>query len=155
MFSLLSLSSSFLLLSSFFFFLLAILPSFFVLFFLLLCSVLSVSSVLKTFFNFNPSHSVPSLTSSALQTLHSKRSAAPARAAPRFHLVSPTPPTPAVRIVPPASLHIPARSATHQFLPVAATPETIPPQARVPPPSSHAARPPIARLPRHSPRPRH
>src|SRR6266581_2882760 len=160
MFSLLSVSSSF-----FFFFLLSSsfflissryssLPSFFALFFLLLCSVLSVSSVSKAFFNFNPSHSVPSLTSSALQTLHSKRSAAPARAAPRFHLVSPTPPTPAVRIVPPASLHTPARCAPHQFRPVAATPETIPPQGRAPPSSSHAARPAIARFALHSRRPR-
>src|SRR5713226_8733503 len=147
-----------------FFFLLATLPSFlpcslsfFALFLRLLCSapsVLSVSPVLKAFFNFNPSHSVPSLTSSAPQTLHSKHSAAPARAAPRFHLVSPTPPTPAVRIVPPASLHTPARSVTHQFRPVAATPETIPPQGRVPPSSSHAARPAIARFARHLRRPR-
>src|SRR6266446_7334858 len=142
-------------------FLLSSLSSFFAFFFLRslfsspLLSVLSVSSVLKAFFNFNPSHSIPSLTSSALQTLHSKRSAARARAAPRFHLVSPTPPTPAVRIVPPASLHTPARSVTHQFRPVAAVPETIPPQGRAPPSSSHAARPAIARFARHSRRPRH
>src|SRR6266849_4042393 len=116
------------LLSAFFFLLAILLLS---LFSSPLLSVVSVSSVLKAFFNFNPSHSIPSLTSSALQTLHSKHSAAPAPAAPRFHLVSPTPPTPAVRIVPPASLHTPARSVTHQFRPVAATPETIPPQERV------------------------
>src|SRR6266700_70795 len=140
------------------FFLLSSLSSFFAFFFLrsLFSSpLLSVSSVLKPFFTFNPSHSIPSLTSSALQTLHSQHSAAPARAAPRFHLVSPTQPTPAVRIVPPASLHTPARSVTHQFRPVAATPETIPPQGRAPPSSSHAARPAIARFARHSRRPRH
>src|SRR5216683_758182 len=151
MFSLLSPSSFF-----FFFFLLAN-SSFFLrsLFSSPLLSVVSVSSVLKAFFNFNPSHSIPSLTSSALQTLHSKHSAAPARASPRFHLVSPTPPTPAVRIVPPASLHTPARSATHQFRPAPAVSETIPPQERAPPSSSHAARPAIARFARHSRRPRH
>src|SRR5712691_7552110 len=162
MFSLLSVPSSFffffLLFSSFFFFLLFFFLFFFLTFFLrsLFSSPLpSVSSVLKAFFNFNPSHSVPSLTSSALQTLHSKRSISPVPAAPRFHLVSPTPPTPAVRIVPPASLHTPARSAPHQFRPVAATPETIPPQERAPPSSSHVARPAIARFARHSRRPLH
>src|SRR6266851_2694533 len=131
------------------FFLLAILSFFFS------SALCSLSSVLKPFFTFNPSHSIPSLTSSALQTPRSKHSAAPARAAPRFHLVSPTPPTPAVRIVPPASLHTPARCAPHQFRPVAATPETIPPQERVPPSSSHAAPPAIARFARHSRRPLH
>src|SRR2546426_3657728 len=137
MFSLLSAFSSFSLFffSLFFFslfFLLSSLSSFFAFFFLRslfsspLLSVVSVSSVLKAFFNFNPSHSIPSLTSSAPQTLHSKHSVSPAPAAPRFHPVSPTPPTPAVRIVPPATLHTPARSAPHQFRLVAATPETIP-----------------------------
>src|SRR6266478_8235002 len=132
----------------------SLLSAFFFLLSLFSSPLLSVSSVLKAFFNFNPSHSVPSLTSSALQKLHSKRSAAPPQSAPRFHLVSPTPPTPAVRIVPPASLHTPARCAPHQFRPVAATPETIPPQERVPPSSSHAAPPAIARFARHSRRPR-
>src|SRR6266700_6412690 len=140
------------------FFLLSSLSSFFAFFFLrsLFSSpLLSVSSVLKAFFNFNPSHSIPSLTSSAPQTPHSKHSAAPARAAPRFHLVSPTPPTPAVRIVPPASLHIPARSATHQFRPVAATPETTPLRAPAGPTASPSAPPAIVRFARHSRRPRH
>src|SRR6266699_1223811 len=117
--------------------------------------LLSVSSVLKAFFNLNPSHSIPSLTSSAPQTLHSKHLAAPARAAPRFHLVSPTPPTPAVRIVPPASLHTPARCAPHQFRPVAATPETTPLRAPAGPTASPSAPPAIVRFARHSRRPRH
>src|SRR6266700_1788460 len=112
--------------------------------------LLSVSSVLKAFLNFNPSHSIPSLTSSAPQTLHSKHLAAPARAAPRFHLVSPTPPTPAVRIVPPASLHTPARCAPHQLRPVAATPEIIPLRAPAGPTASPSAPPAIARFARHS-----